>query len=233
MRMMKICGAVLFAMTIIACGGEEPAEVTADNVDEAISREVEKQTGRTASTDSTPCEILDDALIRAHFDVAEGVEISRSLSKYSPHPLCTVSWPKPDAEELQKEQAARMSEYMQAKMRGEDVKMPSFQTSNEVTLTLYEPVFDDAAKARSAFDGAMKRLSEGITSSREDVEITFQADLTPVEGVGEKAMWAPKLRQLSVVDGNRMYHVGVDTGSDLEAEMEKAKEIAQAVSQEL
>jgi hypothetical protein len=79
----------------------------------------------------------------------------------------------------------------------------------------------------------MKMLSDGVTSSHEGTEVTFQADLTPIEGVGRKAMWAPSLRQLSVVDGNRIFHVGVNTGGEPEADLEKAKAVANRVAREL
>lgn len=229
-----ICIAAL-AVVLAGCGGEgeETAEVNPENVEQAITAEVEKRTGRKPSTDTTPCEILDDTFVRAHFEVGSDVEISRSPSKYSPHPLCTVSWARPDAEELQKKNAEAMSEYMQAKLRGEDVKMPSFRTTNEVSLTLYEPEFEDARTAQSSFDAAMSSLSKGITASHEDVEMTFQADLVPVSGIGDKAMWAASMRQLSVVDGTRIFHVGVNTGDDRDADRAKAEEVAKAIAEKL
>jgi hypothetical protein len=72
----------------------------------------------------------------------------------------------------------------------------------------------------------MKILSEGITREHKGVEITFQADITPVDGVGDKAAWAAKLRQLSVADGRRMFHLTVNTGADREQELVKAIAVA-------
>ena len=92
--------------------------------------------------------------------------------------------------------AQKMSEYAMAKARGENVEMPSLRTESEVSLTLYEPPFDSPAQAQSSFDSAMKRLAEGVTGAHQDVEVTFQADVTPVEGVGDRAMWAPKMPAL-------------------------------------
>ena len=233
MSWLRVSGVAVVAIAILACGGQETEDVTPQNVENVITDEVEKRTGRKPSTDTTPCEILDDELVRAHFEIGPEAEIKRSPSKYSPHPLCTVSWDKPNAEEIEQKNAAAMSEYLQAKMRGEDVKMPSFRTTNEVSLTLYDPEFEDASSAMSSFDSAMKSLSDGITASHEDVEMTFQADLTPVEGVGDKAMWAAKMRQLSVVDGTRIFHVGVNTGADLEADRAKAEAVAKAVAERI
>ncbi|MDX1585053.1 MAG: hypothetical protein R3338_15755 [Thermoanaerobaculia bacterium] len=223
-------GILVFAL--LGCGESEEA-VTAENVENAITEEVERQTGKKASTDETPCEVLDDELIRAHFEIAEGIEIRRSPSKYSPHPLCTVTWDKPNAEELEQKRTEMMMERMQARMRGEEVEGSMIRSTNEVSLTLYEPTFDSADDARSSFDSSMNRLQEGFSASHEDVEMTFQADLDPVEGVGDKAMWAAKMHQLSVVDGNQIFHVTVNTGAELDQDLEKAKEIARDVAKKL
>jgi len=225
-------GIGLIGLMLAACGGEKPPATTSD-LEQAVVDEVVKQTGRAPSTDTTPCEILDDEFVRAHFAIDTGVEITRSPSKYSPHPLCTVSWPKPNATEIQKESAAAMSEYMVKKARGENVEMPSFRTTDEVTLTIYEPVHDTPENAMTTFDAAMKLLSEGITRSHEDVEVTFQSDLTPVDGIGDKAMWAEKMRQISVVDGLQIYHVTVNTGAEPGTELEKAKAIAKDIAGEI
>lgn len=230
--------ASFLAVGFLACGEKSEATTadeipTTEEIEQTIAQAVEEQTGAKPSTDTTPCEVLDERVIRASFDIGSDVQLTRKPSKYSPHPLCTVSWPKPNAAELEKNQASAISDYMQRKMKGEDVKMPSFRTSNEVSLTLYEPQFDSPQEAVASFDLAMKRLSEGMTASHQDIEMTFQADVTPVEGVGSKAMWAPKLRQLSVVDRNRIFHVGVNTGAELNEELEKAKAIARDIAQAL
>ena len=224
--------AAFAAASVLACGGDRDATSPGD-VAPTISDEVEARTGAEPSTDATPCEVLDDELLRASFDIAADAEITRKPSEYSPHPLFTATWPKPNAAELEAQTQEKMSEYLAAKMRGEDVDMPSFRTSDEVSLSLYQPAFDSAADARRSFDASMKRLSEGITGSHEDVEITFQSDLTPVAGVGDAAMWAADMHQLSVVAGNRIFHLVVNTGAELDAELAKAREVAGQVAAEL
>lgn len=235
----KILMAAFLITAATACGGSDESATsdlsTPEGIERQIAEAVEAETGRPfeASTDTTPCEILDDALLRGAFGLAADVEITRSPSQRSPHPLCTASWPKPNAAELEAGQGARMMEYMQRKVAGEDVEMPSFRTTDEVSLTLYEPAFDNPRAARASFAAAMKQLSDGVTASHQDVEMTFQADLTPVAGVGEEAMWAAKLRQLSVVDGNRIFHLTVNTGAELDVERDRAKEIARRVAEAL
>jgi hypothetical protein len=180
-----------------------------------------------APADVNPCDILGDKVLHAHFSIADGTVIERSKSKHSMHPLCTASWKKPNAAELEKKSSEAMMEYIRKKSRGEDVKIPITRTTNEVTLTLNKSLFENASAAQAALDSSMKVLSEGITRKHNGVEVTFQADVIPVEGVGDKAAWAAKLRQLSVADGKRVFHLTVNTGGDREQELIKAKELAQ------
>ena len=70
------------------------------------------------------------------------------------------------------------------------------------------------------------RMTEGITGGTEEVQVTFQADVEPVTGVGSKAMWAPRLHQLSVVDGVQVLHVTVNTGEGDKTDRDKAIGIA-------
>lgn len=228
----------LAALLLAGCGDAEdkaagPSTRGADSTDRVASEAPARRRGAASADAQAPCAILDDELLRAHFDIPDGTEITRSPSQYSPHPLCTVSWAKPDAAERQAQQQAAMMEYMQRKMQGEDVQMPSFRTANEVSLTLYAPPFDDAASALRSFDNAMKRLAQGITTEVNDEEYTFQADLEPVDGVGDKAAWVPRMSQLSVVSGNHIFHVGVNTGAEDDGDLETAKALAVAIAGEL
>lgn len=218
-------------MMLVACGGGDEA-ANDENTGEQIASRIMEESGIEPSTDTTPCDVLDDELIRAHFTVTEGAEISRKPSKYSPYPLCTVSWRKANADEIEAQSGAAMSDYLQRKMRGEDVKMPIARTNNEVSLTIVDSDFASADDARRTFEASMKMLSDGITRSHEGTEVTIQADLTPVDGVGDKALWAPTMRQLSVVDGTTIFHVTVNTG-DLEADLATAQAIASDVSRRI
>src|SRR5690606_4361373 len=125
---------------------------------------------RRAADAAAACTILGDAMIRGRLGLGEDVALEHSPSRHSPHPLCTVSWAKANAAELEQERVQLMTDYMQRKMRGEDVPMPSFRTTDEVSLTLYSPAFANSAQAIAGFDTAMKRLSDGVTSSAGDVE---------------------------------------------------------------
>jgi len=56
-----------------------------------------------------------------------------------------------------------------------------------------------------------------------------KANVEPVPGVGDKAIWVPKMRQLSFVSGNRLLHLTVNTGDDLDGELTMARSLADDV----
>ena len=178
-----------------------------------------------AAQQPAPCELMSDTLLSAHLEFAPDAEISRTPSKHSPHPLCSISVPKPNAAELEQEREAAMADYIQRKLRGEDVKIPAVSAVYEVSLTLLPPA-ESPEQAMVNFDSAMNMLTEGITGGTEEVQVTFQADVEPVTGVGSKAMWAPRLHQLSVVDGVQVLHVTVNTGEGDKTDRDKAIGIA-------
>jgi hypothetical protein len=215
----------IVAAALTACGQSESR-----TADESVADDIARQTGPTASADIDPCTILDDALIHRHFALGDA-EITRTASTYSPHPLCTVSWPKPNATEIEARLADQMVDFMTRRMRGEDVEMPSLRTSDEVSLTIGTGVFANRRQALDAFDGAMRVMTEGMTVETSAGPIDSpRYDVEPVAGVGEKAMWAPGLHQLSVVTTERIFHVGVRIDGGLAEELEKAKALAREIA---
>ncbi len=236
--LLAACGALL-----LGCGEQEPAAPapgepvvvdTGEPLEAAELTITEFRDGARraqAESDLDPCTLLSDEVIRGQFESAAGATINRRPSDYSMHPMCVMSWRKPDADEIEARTAAAMNDYLQRKMRGEQVKMPSFATENEVTLTLFQPLFDDTAAAIASFDQAMSVLQRGVKGNSGGVEVSFQSDVTPVQGVGDKASWAVGMRQFSVVQGRRIYYITVNTGARPSAEEARALALAKAVGE--
>lgn len=212
--------AVLVVGVLTGCGGSDAAKSADEIVDEVV-----EAAGVEVADATQPCALLDDAFMERHFGVAADA-ITRRPSEYSPHPLCTVSWRKANADEIEAKTGEAMMEYMKKKAAGEDVEMPDFKTEDEVSLTINKDRYDDAAATVAALEAAMKVLSDGITREARGVEVTFQADVEPVEGVGNGAMWAAKLRQLSVAGDHHVFHVVVGLDGDESKVLAKAKEVA-------
>lgn len=226
----------LFATLLAACGGSETSSTpTAESVSEAVSdarMEVAKARGQVGEAEIDPCTILDDAMVRSHFELA-GATVSFRLSSSTRHPLCTATWPKPNAEQIKADMQAKMQEYMLATARGERVQMPSFKTDDEVTLTVNSPSFESAGQAADAFASAMRVLAEGIKDKNDpSAPPKFQYDTVPVQGVGDQASWAPGLSQLTVQSGRHLFHAGVRVG-DPKVNQETAKAMAKQIAAKL
>jgi hypothetical protein len=243
---MRLFGPLFVASALLAvltaCSDSSEPEAEAEVLDvlsdslaqsESAGMQVATVTKRAVQAQGTidvnPCDLLTDAFVSEHLPSAVGSTIEREISEYSIHPSCMVSWRKPNADEIKANTGAVMQEYMQRKMRGEDVQMPKIRTNDELTLTLFEPVFDDSQLAQNSFDQAMSMLQEGVTGTHDGVEVTFQSDVFDVNGVGDKASWAQRLRQLSVVSGGRIFYVTVTTGADNAEELAVAVAVAKDV----
>ena len=113
------------------------------------------------------------------------------------------------------------------------LRLPIPHLEHEVRLTFAGKSFKDAAAAQAGYDALMVTLKEGVTAEAEyqgtKKKHTFKVQYDhEVAGVGEKAAWAPKLKQLTFVSGRHIMHLNVDLGDPAENER-MAVELAQAV----
>lgn len=224
---------LLLSVSLAACSEPASQDPTEAVSSEAVADEVAEATGAAPSTDSTPCEVLSDELLTKHFDLSSA-EVKKTPSKRAPHPFCKASWKKPNAAEIEEERKQAMMEYMRKKLSGEEVKRPSLRTTSSVTLTLAKEAYGERQATLSAFDRAMRVLSEGMTVETDAGSTrTPTYDYEPVDGIGEKAAWVPGMHQLSVATAHRIFHVAVRIDGGLSAERERAKEVARDVAQRL
>ena len=171
-------------------------------------------------------------MLARHFEVGDA-EVKRTPSKYSPHPLCSASWPKPNAAELEAKAEDLRIENMKKRMRGEEVE-PVESPNNKVSLTLSKNSFDSRSGAVSAFDSALRVLSEGMTIETDrGTTKTPTYEYESVDGIGEKAAWVPRLNQLSVATSSRLFHVSVDVSGGSDVDLAKAKELASDLAESL
>jgi len=222
----RLVSVIVFSTLLVSCGGSESAEP-------AASASVRPAAARAASEgDVDPCAVLDEEMIRAHFDVGDAeLEIKPSTNTH--HPLCRAFWRKPDADAREKAFQAKMTDYITAKAKGEDVEMPKLRTNNEVSLTLNMPPSESEEAAAAAFQSAMQTLERGFRDKdNPEAPPKFQYDTNPVAGVEDQASWTPGLSQLSVQSGRYLFHVTVQVG-DAEENQAKAKELASEIARRL
>ncbi len=220
---------LISCLPLFACGG---GSGTAD------APEKKAAAASSGGTVVDACTVLTADLVQSLFDIGDA-ELAFKPGSSKANPSCVASWPVPNAEEVKAESAKAMQDYMMAKVAGEkDVgPMPLPHLENEVRLTFAGRSFKDAAAAQAAFDGLLISLKEGITAEAEvdgtTHKHTFRIDYDhEVEGVGERAAWAPKLKQLSFVSGRQILHLNVDLGDPAENErlaIEAAKSIGESL----
>lgn len=180
--------------------------------------------------DPDPCAILTKDFLSKFFDL-DTATLKHTPSKYSPYPLCTVTWPKPNAAEIEANFKEKYAEYIQAKLSGQEVEKPEMKTSCEISLTIYTPRFDNVSSAGSSFDSAMRILKKGTTVDVKGEKYTTSGrEVEPVEGIGNKAAWVPSLNQMSVHSGHFIFHVSANIGKDTEDNKTKAFKLANALS---
>jgi hypothetical protein len=172
-----------------------------------------------------PCELLNEKLIRSHFEVGDA-EISSRSSVQSRYANCMVSWPRPNDAELQAEFKERLTEYGMAKSMGQDVEMPTSPRDSELSMTISAKRFDNNAQAMSALDSGLDILKNGLKTRPKDPAKVASINIQPVEGLGDKAAWTTPQNQLSVTNESRIFHITVNVYEDSETNRTKAIELA-------
>lgn len=255
---MNICHETTFALILVAllsaCGDDDTDTAAPGATAEPAAAEPTAEAPEQ-DEEPDPCALLTEAVIRSTFEVPEGTTIDHPPSRNPVRPVCTYSWEKPNAEEIraeiQQQQQDRVREMMKQARRGKmgqgmlDMAMDMPKMSNRVSLN-YGDASETPEEARSKFDSAMRMMQRGMTQRvevDEDMpgttkavrdrvdgqEITFQADSTPVEGLGDDARWLPRMNELAVLDGNEILFLTVEMDTDRDVNLEQAKRLAEAL----
>lgn len=228
------------AMIASACGGgQEPAAGDAEQeASETIRRARAGEKIRETGSGLDPCAILRTGMVAEVFGVEPAALTFDAGS--SRHPLCTARWRKPDADRIEAEAPQRMMDYMNRRMAAQskglpfDEKMPSARTENEASLTINDEPLDGAADAVARFEQIVGQLGAGITTEVRGEQHTTRVEYEDwIDGVGDRAAWAPKLSQLSVAANGVLFHVGVQASPDAAENRAKAIELARQVAQAL
>jgi len=96
--------------------------------------------------------------------------------------------------------------------------------SGRVDVAIPKRSFADAGSAKAGYDKSLEELAKAMTTGGKKPE--FEA----VEGIGDAASWYAGLAQLSVVSGNRLFHVSISQmGNDKAAALALAKDVAKAI----
>jgi hypothetical protein len=185
-----------------------------------------------------PCSVLTQKVVDAHFPAAHA---TGETGRYAKN-MCKYAWDKPNKAEIEKKNQARIQEVMKEKMAamraGKKVKAGAgwtqLSTQNEVWLSVPQVEMKSKEQAKSSFESAVKVINDGITrdvkaKGLKGTKVTFQAKTEDVAGVGDKAVWSPKLRELGVLDGDRFFWLGVKVHGDGAKDRAEAIKLAKRI----
>lgn len=212
----------LICLLIIGCGDSSSPETTT----------AESKSNPDKADGFDPCELLNENLIRSHFEVGDA-EISPRSSLQRRYATCLVSWPRPNDAELQAEYKEKITEYSMARAKGQDVEMPKAPRYAELSMTVSAKRFDSNEQAMSALDSGLDILKNGLKSRPKDPAKVALINIQPVEGLGDKAAWTTPQNQVSVANNRRIFHLNVNVYADSEANRIKAMELARLFLDEI
>lgn len=232
----KLLPTILFSLLVAACGGgQQPSQVDVEKeAKETMDRirKGEKITETASGLD--PCEILKSGVVADEFGVdAAAIRYHAGSTR---HPVCLSSWRKPNADEIEAATPQLMMDYMKRKAAAQqkkepfDEKMPIPRPEAEANLTIYGESYDGPAAAAAGLEGIVATMSKGVTATVGGKDYTSQVTYEGwIDGVGDKAAWAPKLSQLSVAAKGVIFHVSVRAFDDPAENQSKAIALAKRI----
>ncbi|HUE95261.1 MAG TPA: hypothetical protein VMN39_01290 [Longimicrobiaceae bacterium] len=204
--------AITFALgALSACEGDAvpagPGEPVHDARQGVVVQVLAARDGKARG--EAACDLLRSGVLTEVFGAGPEMATFRPGSRVVPHALCTVSWNSPGREELNVARREYVTRRMAATVRGQvfDEPMPP-PSSYEISLTILNEAFASSSDAVVSLENAVAMLSEGVALTVAGGQHAARIDFDPwVEGVGDRAAWAPRLGELSVAIGGARYAV--------------------------
>ncbi|MEZ5313567.1 MAG: hypothetical protein R2862_07885 [Thermoanaerobaculia bacterium] len=197
-----------------------------------LTAEVERLlAGKGEAMGEGACDVLRSGPLVAVFGDGAASASFRPGSKYVPHPLCLVSWDKPDHDAL----VAARSAYERDKAMARVQKKPFDRAQPpsdhfEASLTILKQTYRSAAEAVADLESSVAQLEAGITVTVSGKEHTTQLDFDDLSNeVGDRCAWAPKHRELLVAWGGVRFTVSVRGFDDPAQDRAHAVELARAI----
>lgn len=234
-KLLFLCSSLFL---FIACSGDS---------ENSISDDIDEITASIPSSERAPCDYISEATLREVFSVENTTEITKS-DKYG---VCSYAWDGLNEAERKVADEEMTNVMIAAVTSG---KMPDTKDLQKgkfsVSLNFTNAKITTSAQAASTYETINKRMSEGVTVSADQVKertkgksvsdkaiddvvgegITFKGGTrTDVNGVGNAATWDDKLKQLTVLSGTDIFFITVNAGGDEALAMQKSKEVAKEI----
>ncbi|MCL4809569.1 MAG: hypothetical protein KJ062_17550 [Thermoanaerobaculia bacterium] len=169
-------------------------------------REVDRiLAGKGTARGEAACDLLRSGLLTDAFGVAAASASYRPGSRYVPNVLCTASW-------------------------GGATGAAS-GSGHEVSLTILAQSYASPAAAVASLESTVAELSKGVTVEVQGRKHTSRVEFEGwLDGVGDKAAWAPKPRELSVAHAGVRFAVAVRGFGDAAEGKARAIDLARRVA---
>lgn len=232
----------LVAFVVFACGGEKSetstsSEEDASTIAEAVEETVEK-TGAyefLANAEEAPCDALTMKMIKAVMNPS--AEITKDDS-YG----CNYTWERPNSEEIREQQRKAPIKDMM-KFKPEFLVGLMVSDAGGITPERFMPKkMSESQKKQIEEQTAEKVDEEDLSEEQKEMGKDFtkklvdkvnNTEFTPVEGVGDAAYWNPLGGgNLMVLAGDKILTLEVFVDEDFDANLAKAKELAQKILQQ-
>ncbi len=196
---------------------------------EALDRVLASDAGGRSPVD---CDVLRSGVLLDVFGSAADAAVLEPAASYMPQAMCTAAWDKPNREELELARADYDSRQVSAMIqRREFDEPPPPGPGFEVTLTIINRRYDSAEAAVTSLEGTVTSLTVAgtvYTRDREDSPpLVFEGF---IDGVGDRAGWAPRLNELSAAYAGVRYAVAVRGFADEAENKEMAIELARRLA---
>jgi hypothetical protein len=227
--------ALTLSTFIAGCSkSEDPAaKGSAKEAAEPKPADEKSNDSKVAAASDNPCELLTESVVRKHFKLADDIDLNQKLSK-TPYPHCSYRWSTLTPEEEQKRQqeiAKAAMERAQKKGSGQaiaDMAMSQTNGQGSAHLTMTKAFANDAAAVgalTASRDYMEKRAKTKAAGKESDLTTVFE----DVEGIGAKAHYSKKGRQLSFAKNGRLYHLGAKSQEQDTDSLDLTKTIAEEI----
>jgi hypothetical protein len=172
----------------------------------AAQREVDRiLAGKGTVRGEAACDLLRSGILTDAFGAAAPSVSFTPGSRYVPNVLCTARW--------------------------DGAKSAAAGSGHEVSLTILDRSYASPAAAVASLESSVAELSKGVTVEVQGRKHTSRVEFEGwVDGVGDKAAWAPKPRELSVAHGGVRFALAVRGFGDAAEDRARAIDLARRVA---
>jgi hypothetical protein len=213
--------ACLLMALAVGCQGEatlsQDKDAAVQAAEDAAARILEGDLGEVSQADRDACAVLEAGILATDLGVDPSKVQYRpsGMSKVIKHALCLAWWDRPDKEELNAAYSQALIQHMTGPKEKRGGKPAIPKVTNELSLTILHPTYATNQESVASLERSVADLTKGIAFEVQGKERTAQVAFEPwIEGVGDRATWAPATSELHVAASGVRFTLGVRVYDD-------------------